>query len=154
MVLTNEQSDMVAENHNLIYWYANFKGLDIEEWYDVLAIELCRTIIKYNSKLGSLSNYYKLRADGVVSKEFRKRNAKKRYHVPVEYADEYMGEEVDHDLLELENWIDGSESDVLKLKFQGYSQKEISTMLGISQSYVSIMLKRLREKLNDRQRVR
>lgn len=152
MRLTPEQSEIVANNEKLIYWYANFKGLEVEEWYDLLAIELCKTVVKYNSKLGSLSNYYKLRCDGVVSKEFRKRNTKKRHHVPVEYADEYMGEEVDHDLLELENWIDESESDVLKLKFQGYSQKEISKILGISQSYVSIMLKRLREKLNDGQR--
>ena len=154
MILSDEQSALADENHNLVYWYANFKGLDLDDWYDLLAIELCKTVYKYNSGLGSLSNYYKIRCDGMVSKEFRKRKAKKRYHVPVEYADEYMGEEIDYAILDLEEWISDSESEILKLKADGYSQKEISEIVGISQSYVSRMLSELKEKLHDRQAVR
>lgn len=147
MRLTPEQSEIVANNEKLIYWYLNLKGLDIDEWYDLLAIELCKTIIKHDVSLGSLANYFKIRCDGIVSKEFRKRNAKKRYHVPVEYADECNGELIDFDLIALEQFIENSNCDVLKLKFQGYSQKEIAEIIGISQSQVSRILGEIRGKL-------
>ena len=60
MILTKEQQKMVEENHDLIYWYANIKKLNLENWYDLLAIELCGVVLKYNPKKGSLSNYYKI----------------------------------------------------------------------------------------------
>jgi RNA polymerase sigma factor (sigma-70 family) len=147
MVLTDKDREVVSENHNLIYWYLNLKGLDVDEWYDLLAIELCKTIVKHDESLGSLANYFKIRCDGIVSKEFRKRNAKKRYHVPVEYADECNGELIDFDLIALEQFIENSNCDVLKLKFQGYSQKEIAEIIGISQSQVSRILGEIRGKL-------
>lgn len=146
MVLTEEQSRQVAENEKLIYWYINHKGLELSEWYGLLAIELCKTIVKYDSSQGSLANYFKIRCDGVVAKEFRKSKAKKRLHFPVEYADDMMGECADIKLVELLSWVKGEESDILNLKLQGYSQKEIANMIGVSQSYVSRILGELRLK--------
>lgn len=147
MVLTDDDRELVSENHKLIYWYLNLKGLDHDEWYGLLATELCKTIVKHDESLGSLANYFKIRCDGVVAKEFRKRNAKKRYHVPVEYADECNGELIDFDLIALEQFVENSDCDVLKLKFQGYSQKEIAEIVGISQSQVSRILGEMRGKL-------
>ena len=40
MKLNDEQRGVVEENHQLIYWYAHRRHLDLEEWYDLLAIRL------------------------------------------------------------------------------------------------------------------
>lgn len=147
MRLTPEQSEIVANNEKLIYWYLNLKGLDIDEWYDLLAIELCYTVAKHKPEKGSIANYYKLRCDGLVSKEWRKNMTQKRDGVMSMLDDEMIGESVDHSGLSMEMLLEQADSDILNLKVQGYSQKEIAMELGVSQSYVSRALKELREKL-------
>ena len=138
---------MVEDNYSLIYWYANRKGLDINDWYDLLAIELCYTVAKHKPEKGSIANYYKLRCDGLVSKEWRKNMTQKRDGVMSMLDDEMIGESVDHSGLSMEILLEQADSDILNLKVQGYSQKEIAMELGVSQSYVSRALKELREKL-------
>ena len=137
----------MEENERLIYWYANLKGLDIEEWYGLLAIELCHTVSKFKPEQGSIANYYKIRCDGLVSKEIRKNFAKKREGVVMLLDDDYVGECVDMSGITMEMLLEEVDSDILNLKVQGYSQKEIALELGVSQSYVSRALKELREKL-------
>lgn len=44
--LTPEQSQLAADNHNLIYWFMQKHNLD-EEWYDVLAIGLVNAAATY-----------------------------------------------------------------------------------------------------------
>ena len=88
MTLTKEQQDIITENHNLIYWYIQLKHLDITEWYDLLALELCYTVAKYNPEKGSLSNYYKMRADNLVRKEYSKSQLRKnKTPPPLEFFD-------------------------------------------------------------------
>lgn len=41
-MLTDEQRQLAADNHNLIYKFARSKRLDIREYYDLLAIGLCK----------------------------------------------------------------------------------------------------------------
>lgn len=147
IILTDDQQAIVAKNHKLIYWYANRKGLDIDEWYGLLAIELCYAVAKHKPEQGSIANYYKLRCDGLVSKEIRKNMTKKRDGVTATLDDEMVGETVDHSGMSMEMMIQDADSDILNLKVQGYSQKEIAMELGVSQSYVSRALKELREKL-------
>ena len=151
MRLTDEQRELVEENHNLIYWYINRRKLDIEEWYDLLAIELCYTVMKYNPEKGSLSNYFKLRADGLVHKEHKKQNSQKRFHHGVSYV-ENIHSPISLELeggsdfsVKLKEFVGEENSDILLLKYQGYTQSEIAEKLGISQSYVSKILKRLKD---------
>ena len=40
--LTNDQRKLVEQNHNLIYAFLHTKNLNIEEWYDICAISLCK----------------------------------------------------------------------------------------------------------------
>ena len=40
--LTEERRKFVEENHNLIYSFAKKDGIDVEEYYDLLAIGLCK----------------------------------------------------------------------------------------------------------------
>lgn len=147
MVLTDEQRKIVEENHKLIYWYANKRGLSIDDWYGLLAIELCCAVIKHKPEQGSLANYYKLRCDGLVSKEWRKTMTQKRDGLISILDDELVGESYDNSGISLEMLIEEADSDILNLKIQGYSQKEIAEELGVSQSYVSRALKEIREKI-------
>lgn len=152
MKLTQEQSDLVEKNHNLIYWYAHTSGLNLSDWYDLLAIELCYTVMKYDASKGSLGNYYKLRADGLVYKEYRKSQAQKRLTQEVAFIDNYHNVPDGGDLRmerELMEMLEGENGDILKLKMSGYTQTEIAKLLGVSQSFVSNALKKMRTIYND-----
>lgn len=50
MQLTEEQREFVAENHNLIYSFARKRGLDLEEYYGLLAIGLCKAGCMYDAE--------------------------------------------------------------------------------------------------------
>ena len=151
--LTEEESVLVAENHNLIYWIAHFKGLNLDEWYDLLAIELCATIRHYNPSRGSLSNYYKMRVEGLMSKEYRRSTRQKRIPMEQMYDMELQSDDAstdDYELSDLLDWIDNSEyKQVIKLKAMGYTQKEIGDEIGFSQTYISFILKEVRKQYED-----
>lgn len=147
MKLTEEQKIIVAENHNLIYWIINSKHLELSEYYDILAIELCYAVAKYDPIRGSLANYYKLRCDGILYKEYRKSQAQKRIHTSVTLIDNVHT--VNNDdlqrMAELSEWMSGDDGIILQMKSEGYNQSEIANHLGVSQSYVSKILKRLKK---------
>lgn len=151
MKLTEEQALVVEKNHSLIYWYAHMNHLDLENWYDILALELCYTVLKYEEEKGSLATYYKVRCDGIVRKEYRKSQAQKRLHESVLYIEEEHKNEIDDNIddiiseMEYRDFIDSDDSNILRLKQNGYNQNEIATMLNVSQSFVSQRLKKLRK---------
>lgn len=148
MRLTEEQAKIVEENHSLIFWYLHKMNLNIEDWYDLLAIELCNSVMKHDASRGSLANYFKLRCDGVVSKEYRKSKSLKRAHEKIRYVENVHGVEDPFDLtahIELKEILNGPYGKLLTMKYEGYTQTEMAKELGISQTYVSKMLRQLRE---------
>jgi len=152
MRLTKEQEKVVEENHNLIYWYGNMRNLDMEEWYDLLAIELCYAVLKCDYSKSNLSTYYKMRCDTLVRKERRNKLMQKRANNGVYPLDEciFVGES--HNLekdVELKSLFDGENGNVIRLKADGYTQSEIAEMLGISQSAISKILAKVREEYYD-----
>ena len=153
MRLTAEQQKIVEENHNLIYWYINMNRLDVNEYYDLLAIELCNTAMKYNADRGSFANYFKLRADGIMYKEYRMAQAQKRLHTKVSLLDNVhtLVDETDIlDTMELQELMEGEYGEILKLRAEGYSQTEIADMLGTNQSRISKIIKKLKQEYEDR----
>ena len=50
--LTDEQRKVVEENHNLIYKVLNDHCLDVDEWYDVAAIGLCKAAQLFKPESG------------------------------------------------------------------------------------------------------
>lgn len=147
MKLTEQQRLAVEENHNLIYWVAHSKGLNLEEWYGLLALELCMTIQGYDDEKGSLSNYYKIRCDNLVMKEYKKANRQKRVHNGIfQIESEYpVTDDLDYNI-NLSELMESEHADVIKLKMDGYTQNEIAKILGISQSKVSKIMKRVRKR--------
>jgi DNA invertase Pin-like site-specific DNA recombinase len=124
------------------------KRLDLEEWYDLLAIELCNAVIKHDAERGSLANYFKLRADSLLYKEHKKRISAKRSGATVQYIDDITNDDslgTVSDMLELDEFMDLENGDILRLKAQGYTQSEIADKLGVSQSYISKILKKLKK---------
>ena len=153
MQLTKEQSQVVADNHNLIFWYINMKHLDINEYYDLLAIELCNTAMKYNPDRGSFATYFKLRADGIIYKEYRKTQAQKRLHIKVPLLDNLHTLIDDGDItdsIELQELLDGEYGEIVRLRIEGYSQTEIAEIMDTNQSKISKILKKLKGEYEER----
>ena len=50
--LTHEQQELAAENHNLIYRFAQTMAIDVEEFYDILAIALCKAAKTFDKSRG------------------------------------------------------------------------------------------------------
>lgn len=160
MKLTPEQANIVEDNIALIYWYAGLKGLDLEEWYGLLAIELCKTVVQHEPKKGSLANYFKMRCDFLMIKEHRKSTMQKRTHNGLEdlediYTDDenllQLSKDYNEDIMEsikLQELLDGEYGEIIQLKYHGYTQSEISELLGMSQSQVSKILKKVRDDID------
>ena len=155
--LTDKERQMVEDNEKLIYWYANKKNLDTDEWYGLLAIELCKTVRKYNPDRGSLSTYFKLRADIMV---YRKMQEKYRSGELYDYEiDESQHEDesvevfdkVDSDIA-LEDLMESLETDrdriIIRMKLDGYTQKEIAEETGLTQQGVGWVLRKVKERLD------
>ena len=51
--LTAAQQELAAENHNLIYFFAKVYDLDFDEYYDLLAIGLCRAAKLFDPSHGA-----------------------------------------------------------------------------------------------------
>ena len=148
MKLTSEQSLIVEQNHNLIYWYANMRHIDIQEWYDLLAIELCLAVQKFNPEKSSLSNYYKIRCDNLVAKEYTKSQYQKNAHNGHVEMEDHINMEAPDDLgelLDLNILFEGPFGEIIRLKADGYTQSEIAHMVGVTQSYVSKVITKVKE---------
>ena len=149
-MLDDVKRKVVEDNHDLIYWYLNLKGLAYEDYYDLLAIELCMTVDKYDESKGSLANYFKVRCDNVVHKEWRKETARKKSNNGIIPLDE------EHLICDHQDMFGNVEHEellkdptgVAQLRHKGFSQQEVAKILGISQSRVSAILGRLREGYN------
>lgn len=69
--LTDEERDLVTDNHNLIYSYLNQHCLS-DDYYDLCAIGLCRAAHFYEPKKGKFSTFAFLCMSNVINMEWRK----------------------------------------------------------------------------------
>lgn len=172
--LNDEQRQFVAENHNLIYSFLNSNKLDVEEWYDLAAIGLCKAAINYNGEIAKFSTFAYKCMWNQVHIEMRKQYAIRRaddnavlyYDAMFECSDD--GDEVTflslipdlkYDtgkqatirmaLYELFNKANDKERTVLELLYRGYKQGEIARYLGHSQAYVSRVQKKFKNLYNN-----
>ena len=51
-MLTKEQKELVENNHKLIYYYIHKNGLSLDEYYDILAIGLCKAALNFDESKG------------------------------------------------------------------------------------------------------
>jgi len=57
MKLTIEQQKLVEDNHNLIYFIINKYDLENDEYYDLLALSLCKAALTYKQEVAKFSTY-------------------------------------------------------------------------------------------------
>ena len=76
--LSVKQRKIAEENHNLIYSFARSRKLDIEEFYDLLAIGLCKAAYYYNPDKGRFSTIAYIRMQHELSNYFKELNMSKR----------------------------------------------------------------------------
>ena len=55
--LTSTQQKMVEDNHKLIYGAAHKYKINLEEYYDVLAIGLCKAAMAFDETKGQFSTF-------------------------------------------------------------------------------------------------
>lgn len=69
--MTEEQRQLAAENHDLIYSFLRTYGYDVEEYYDLAAIGLCKAAMTYSNDISRFSTYAYRCMQNTVYKEIR-----------------------------------------------------------------------------------
>lgn len=152
MKLTLEQQKIVEDNHSLIYGFANKHGLDLEKYYGVLAIALCKAVSIYDDTKGKLSTLVYKTMRNEVSQEIRKERCLKRNPPEVlkEYSDDlFQSPEMLCTDLTLETKkllieLDEIEQSIIQAKIDGMTIKEICEEFGVSRSVVNKTLAKLK----------
>jgi RNA polymerase sigma factor (sigma-70 family) len=167
--LSKDQQDLASDNHKLIYSFAKQMGLDIEEYYGLLAIGLCKAAKTYDPNRGfTFSTYAYITMRNECYMYWR--HMKNICHIPEELIFSYntpLGDETDgKDYAERINDIFGTyqldtagievkefigsltkeEKQVIFEKCMGYTQKEIAIHVGKCQVTVGRIINRIKEK--------
>ena len=167
-MLDEKQKKLVEENHKLIYYTLNKYKLNPEEYYDILAIGLCKAAIYFDPERSKFSTF----AIKVMYNEFlmhdRDENANKRKVNKNTLSLNYImrdpknqgrkcefgefltsGREPFMDVIHmhLPDILTKQELLACNLSYNGYNQTQIGEKLGVTQSYASRLLKRARTKL-------
>lgn len=170
--MTDEQKKLVEDNHNLIYSFLYKYGLSIDEYYDIAAIGLCKAGINYNGVDSSFSVYAYACMYNELKLYWRMKTSATRipdelliyYDAECSNTDGANGADrniigmlerldsgvsVEDDALtkiNIENVLNRlSDRDrlVFYLLNSGCGQREIGKVVGVSQSYVSNLKKKI-----------
>lgn len=167
--LNDKQREFITQNHNLIYSFLYANKLDVDDWYDVAAIGLCKSVLMYDNSKSKFSTYTYKCMWNQVHIEMRKQNAIRRaddnavlyYDAMLAYNDD--GDEcsflnlipdLKYDtgkqamiriaLYDVFRKLNDKEQSVLRLLARGYRQREVATLTSYSQAYVSRIQKKAR----------
>lgn len=164
--LTPEQRKLAEKHHTFIFYYMKRKGLDQEEFYDILAIALCKAARLYDPSKYTFATYCYRCFENALRMHIRdnKRRIQSapfsafEIHNDFDDIDNVIEETAEceealqsFDELETRMALEGFVSripeklrQVLDLHLKEYTQQQISEMLGISQPQVSRSLARIR----------
>ena len=169
-MLTEEQKRLVEENHNLIYWYCHKYNLDIEEYYGLFAIELCRAVQLYDPTKSKIATYI-IKAfwnKHVNYDKGKKRNKRKANENIIsldqdfgEGSEEYKlsefltdGKSIEDEIIMIplsECELDDKLMSVVRLRLENpnLTQQEIGNILGIGQAQAGRRLKAAEKKIKE-----
>lgn len=162
--LTDEERDLVTNNHNLIYSYLHKYKLS-DDYYDLCALGLCRAAHFYEPERGKFSSFAFLCMSNAIGIEWRKVQRQVQptvslnstmYNegqtpVPIECMipdpqDDYAASDIYTHI----HYICKNDSVFLKvaqLHIEGYSANAISRMIGIPACNVRRKIKKLQQEL-------
>lgn len=169
-MLTEEQKRIVEENHNLIYWYCHKYNLDIEEYYGLFAIELCKAIQSYDPQKSKISTYI-IRAfwNKHVNYDKRKKTNKRKVNEDIISIDQDFGQDgeeaklsdfltngksIEDEIIMIplsECELDDELMSVVRLRLENpnLTQREIGDILGIGQVQAGRRLKAAEKKIKE-----
>lgn len=168
MRMTDEQRKLVEDNHNLIYGFLNKKELDIDYYYDIVAIGLCNAAMTYDLTKGKFSTF----AYGCMNRELKIYNnyLNRKKSVPEDIVYSYnvkANEDVSESIIDAviedsNNNIDYStetisfnyflntlkdrERLIIEHLKNGLTQQEIAKELNRSQQAISLKVKEIRKR--------
>lgn len=169
--LTEEQRELASKNHNLIYWFANKNNISIDDFYDVLAIGLCKAARAFDDDKGEFSTF----ACKCMKNELymHLKSARRQCVIPREivlYGDApikengLFGSETLFDIIpdkdsskrmscaimlkELHNTLGHKEKMVFELMLSGMKHREIADMMNCKRQNVTRYVKNIRMKAN------
>lgn len=157
--LTDDQRKLIEENHNLIYKIIYDSKLDMEEWYDILAIVLCNAAMLYDPNRDIKFSTYACRSmKNEICKQIEL--SKAQHRIPADiicsydrtvYDDnekkEYVERLTDNrsfedDILDIERFKKGllklkpRDQQVILMLIDGYTYAKIGEKFGISRERV------------------
>lgn len=166
--ITEEQRQVVADNHNLIYAFLWKYNLSIDEFYRAAAVGLCQAGATWDASKSKFSTYAFICMYGTVMTEIRR--SKSQRVIPSEQICSYqvdfvndagdtwtlldtlsMGDdmtdsaEVNTVWSEYYKTLSDGDKRVLHYKIAGYTQRQLAELMGCSQPHVGRLLKRIRE---------
>ena len=171
--LNSAQQRIVTENHNLIYSLANQKSINLDEYYDVLAIGLCKAAVIYDETKGKFSTLAYTAMYNEYKQELRKNSASKMIpqdkllsidvriqsetdESSVSFADLIpdqnvcVEDEVFNNLMcqSLDHRLKDDEKQILSMLADGMNQSDIADKLNVSRQWISVKIKRIRNLLS------
>ena len=164
--LTDEQRELAAKNHNLIYKYAHKKNVSAEDYYGILAIGLCKAAASYDKSKGKFSTLAMTCMNNEYQSSLRHENRKSAIPDTVkesydnvienedgnciskEFIDEKSYLEMVNGNLEKEflECLDKKEKNIVEFLISGKTHQEISDIMDCTRQNVTFCVGRIRRK--------
>lgn len=168
--LTEEQKKLAAQNHNLIYYYAQKNNLLISEYYDILAIGLCKAARSYDKEKAAFSTYayWCMRNEvyayweGIQKKSAVPEDLTVSYDSLVQHGDsdgqtsflEFIKDSRTCDDMmynamrsEFAKMLTKREREIFLFLADGFTQKDVAHELGVTRQSVHYHIRQIRNKL-------
>lgn len=169
-IITPEQQKLAEENHRLIYEFIKIHQLDKEEYYDLLAISLCKAAIHYNKEYAFSTYAFKIMLND-LRMTYRNKIATKR--VP-DYMIKSFSDSIEYGSKDetfeyettIKSWHNTENEALLKvsieeymktiplrdrkvliMRMNGYDYQYIADQIGISRALVNRIVNRLKKHL-------
>lgn len=173
--LNTKQQQLISENHNLIYGFAHKRKLNLDEYYDILALALCRAALSYDLHKSSFQTYAYMIMGSEVNAYQRALNKSKRKldksikeirldepikgHSSGILKDSSIGEHTIHPSIPLSEMCEGKimaekmlsvlsdkEQEIVMGKKEGLTNYEIGKQLKCSAQNIDYYIRKIRRK--------
>ena len=149
--LTSEQTRILEENHDLINWFINKRGLCKFEWYELFSKCLVVAVSKHDASKGALSTFFNSIALQAYKKKYRSiKEFESRVNLEFSELTSDHGYSLDSNytyLRDIISKLDYKLTSVLELIESGYTHREIANILDISKTEVSRRMDRARKEI-------
>lgn len=165
MILNDEQRQMVVDNEKLIYWCMHrYNLLQYDDAYSILALGLCKAAYTYDEEKGKFSTWAICIMLQEIKLDMRSNTSNSRkiqkycisLNTPILECDNDVtlsdcvvgSQDVWSDIISIDfSKLTEREQNIIDLIISGYTQKEMEKILGISQSYISRLLVKIKNKI-------